>query len=219
MSPVRNADEFLLCYRRARGDYENLFRERIEKVRSIYSNNPTRRVPPDLDRALEAHNRTYLINALLYSLNWRLDKSPEQDLPNLVPEVPIISIDRGTTRFLDYLGMERNEGRPLLIVEAKRLSASLPRLKNPSKQDYVASVICQGLNGIKLTGDWNKWLETLRDYVRSVKNRSGQLPLRVVITNGEWLILFLDPENAFISDGDFDPANILVWEDQTRVWR
>lgn len=217
MSPVRNADEFLLYYRRTRGDYENLFREQIEKVRSIYSNNPTRKVPPDLDRALEAHNRTYLINALLYSLNWRLDKSPEQDLPNLVPEVPIISIDRGTTRFLDYLGMERNEGRPLLIVEAKRLSAPLPRLKNPSKQDYVASVICQGLNGIKLTGDWNKWLETLRDYVRSVKKRSGQLPLRVVITNGEWLILFLDPENAFISDGNFDPAKILVWEDQNEI--
>lgn len=178
MSRVRNADESKLRFRAARGDYEWRYRPLIDKVRAQYANypdTPSGRVPPYIDEALEAHCRVYLVNALLNALNWRLDCSLEEGLPNLVPESQIISAERGTRRFLDYLGLERDTRKPLLIVETKRPSSSLPRRLKPVSYDSWSYIICNGLTGADLTGEWNEWLETLRDYVCSTKKRPVQL--------------------------------------------
>jgi hypothetical protein len=216
VSRVRNADEFRQQFRQICDDYEQLFRPRIVEVRTKYAKSPTGGPPSFVDESLEAHVRVYVVNALLAALNWRLDTKPEGGLPHLVPEAPVESLEKGSTRFLDYLGLERQTNKLLLVVETKRPSSPLPQLV-----DFPASsfpeILCQGLTGKPLMSEWSKWLATLRDYVRSLHTKATQPPKRVVMTNGDWLILFLDPDNAFVQEGTPDAGRVLVFEDRSDI--
>ncbi|WP_148228641.1 hypothetical protein [Thermus scotoductus] len=211
---VRNADEFLLRFRRIFEDYEQLFAPSIAQLRAQYAGKPGEDL---LDYSLEVHAREYIVNSLLAALNWRLDAQPEEGLPNLVPEVPVRSSQRGTLRFLDYLGRERQTNNPLLIVETKRPNAELPQAWNPAAT--YSEIISMGLAGEALNGEWSKWLGDLRDYVRSIHNNTEKAPRRVVLTNGNWLILFLDPPDAFLEGGTHNPNRILVFENRTEIER
>lgn len=206
MSRVRNADDFLLRFREIQQAYEYLFSPRITQIRR---NCVGKQEESILSSILEAHLRVYLVNALLAALNWRMDQKPEDNLPNLIPEVPVRSEGRGSIRFLDYLGIEKQTDNPLLIVETKRPEAGLPTAFNLASTHM--EVVAKGLAGESLKGEWNKWLEDLKDYVRSIFNKTEKIPKRVVITNGDWLIVFLDPCDAFLQDGEHDPARIFVF--------
>jgi hypothetical protein len=148
-----------------------------------------------------------------------MDVSPEDGLPNLVPEAPIISSLEGTTKFLDYLGTEREGTDPLLIVESKRPRSPLPKRKAAAGKSSVTamadepveSIISVGLGRAELAGDWNEWIETLRDYVQSANDRRGKVPRRVVLTSGRWLIIFTDPADSFLAGGTHSPEKILVF--------
>ncbi len=215
MSRVRNADEFLRRFREIRSAYEDRHARRIAQIRQMYAGEPEQAL---LDNSLEAHARTYVVNALLAALNWRLDIGPDHGLPNLVPEAPIRSEQRGSVRFLDYLGLERETGSPLLVVETKRPNAQLPRTSQPV--DTYPAAVSRGLAGDPLTGEWNTWLPALRDYIRSVDDRARKAPRRVVITNGDWLIIFLDPTAAFLEEASSpDFGSILVYKDRNDIER
>lgn len=212
MTRVRNADEFLLLFRRISDDYGRLFAPGVEQIRQKYAGSPEQSLLPN---SLEAHARAYIVNALLAALNWRLDARPEDGLPNIVPEAPIRSEERKSVRFLDYLGLERSTYNPLLIVETKRPNAPLPRTLVPAST--YSEVICRGLAGESLKGDWNRWLRDLGDHVRSVYARVQKAPNRVVITNGDWLIVFLEPSDAFLDHGRRDPTRVLVFSSRTEI--
>lgn len=211
MTRIRNADEFLIKFRETKAKYAHIYFPLIEEVRRQYTQKGSS-PPSSIDESLEAHGRAYVINAMLEALNWRLDTSPEDGLPNLIPESPIRSVQRGTTRFLDYLGLERQVDRPLLIVETKRLSARLPQLAKAVDRPPYAEIISRGLSGARLTEEWNKWLSDLADYASSVTQQTGTVPRRIVLTNGDWLILFLDPADAFLETGTRSSNRIIVFE-------
>lgn len=223
MSRVPNATEFSHKLYRAREDYESIYRQQVEEVRAQYTNNPSGEAPPEIDESLEAHLRHYFINAFLNALNWRLEVSPNDGLPNLIPESPVASLSRGSVRFLDYLGAEGENYRPLLIVETKRPNSSLPKRKKASvkyAKETISELICAGLGGEDLGAEWNEWLATLRDYARSVHAQSGHTPRRVIVTNGRWLIIFADPADSFLDSGTRSPKNIFVYQesvDRARV--
>jgi hypothetical protein len=207
---VRTPDQFWRQYKKARADYERTYRPQIDKLRRLYSGRGEQ-PPPTLDDVLEFHARTYLVNALLAALNWRLDMQPESGLPSVAPEIAVRSQQRGTTRFLDYLGFELETNRPLLIVETKRPSTLLPQLVDSDQQFGHEEVFVRGLRGEPLTGDWSDWLETLKDYVVSVQQAVKSAPQRVVITNGDWLVVFLNVPDAFIAKKTPDPGQILIF--------
>ena len=213
MTRIKNADEFLLELRRIRAAYNETFAPQLQKLRDGLVGAPPA-AQAKVDQDLEAHIRVYTVNAILAALNWRMDVTAGDMGPNLVPEVALKSLERGTRRFLDYLGIERQTDVPLLAVETKRPSAELPRLRDPSAvygEVNPSVVVSQGLSGTALAREWNEWLDTLRDYVRSVQQAQGKTPLRVVITNGDWLIIFLDPADAFLVGGTKNPARIAVF--------
>jgi hypothetical protein len=214
VSRVRNADEFLLEFRRIRKAYEGLF-PLITQIRAKYTGEPEKGV---VDQSLEAHAREYAVNAFLAALNWRLNARPEDGLPSLIPEVPIRSEERGSIRFLDYLGLESHTVNPLMIVETKRPNAQLPSSWEPASTylDY-SEVVSRGLAGEPLKGEWNAWLQDLRDYLDSAYARAEKVPKRVVMTNGNWLIVFLDPSDAFQEGGTRDPDRVLVFRDNTEI--
>ena len=62
-----------------------------------------------------------------------------------------------------------------------------------------------------------EWLVTLQDYVRSIFEQVRQVPRRVVITNGDWLVLFLDPYDTFVQEGTPNPNHILVFLDRDEI--
>lgn len=156
------------------------------------------------------------------ALNWRLDLTPDEGLPNLIPESPVTSLERGSVRFLDYFGAEGEDYQPLLIVETKRPNSNLPKRKKDLvkfAEETPSELISAGLGGEDLGSTWDEWLKTLRDYVLSVRARFGQLPRRAVITNGRWLIIFADPADSFLDSGGRSPENIFVYqgsEDRTK---
>lgn len=218
MSRVRNAVDFQKKYFDARENYEKVHRPRVETVRALYKKKAGNDYS-DIDDLLEAQLRQYLIDSLLRALNWRLDSKTHDKFPNLIPEAQIQSSESTNTKFLDYLGLNR-ENKPLLIVETKRPNSLLPKkVKIPGATDIhtpsvesSASTISSGLKGDLLSGEWNKWLKTQKDYVQSAFDQRGEAPRRVVITNGSWLIIFINPQDSFLHTGTVDPDNILVFE-------
>ncbi|OPX42368.1 hypothetical protein CLHUN_37870 [Ruminiclostridium hungatei] len=210
MSQTRNANEFLEKLRGITGRYIRLYRKKIEDIRVQYAQVNARLI----DDSLEAHARQYFINELLQALNWRLNYSPTDGMPNMMLEAPIRSDTNGEIKFLDYLGFENGCEKPLMIIEAKRPNVALP---SPANETYVnrspVELITCGLNGDMnaLTGEWNKRITTLRDYVCSLNSRSNHIPKRVIMTNGDWLIVFIDPTNAFINERQCNSNNILFW--------
>ena len=167
VSLVRNADDFLLRLRQFAGEYERTFEPLISRLRQQYTGKLEEQLVND---HLEFHARVYFVNAFLAALNWRLDQSPGNGLPNLVPEVPVRSEERRTVRFLDYLGLERDTDRPLLIVETKRPGDPLPRLRSGQPASTYSEIIARGCSGEALSGEWNNWLETsLKARARSTR--------------------------------------------------
>jgi hypothetical protein len=211
VSRVRNARDFFDEYVKIRYRYEDICQHQISAIRASYTASgvgPATNLP---DEILEAHLREYFVNCLLRTLNWRMGDS-------LIPEAPVESFARGTIRFLDYLGTETGTASPLLIVETKHPRSQLPRRKNPkSKMDLKAvaqeptsSIISAALRGEPLSGEWNKWLDTLRDYVESVA-RPDRPPKRVALTTRKWLVVFADPADSFLPTGSQDANRIYVF--------
>jgi hypothetical protein len=119
----------------------------------------------------------------------------------MAPEMTVTS-GKGTKRRMDYFGYESDSRRPLLIVEAKRPSDELPKPSGSARLTLDATKLSPDVAGVTrgalaihiakglrkkavLPKEWPKWLESLRDYVKSVKSQTGEYPLRVVLTNGE----------------------------------
>jgi hypothetical protein len=205
VSRIRNATEGLQLFRNELRKFGEYYKPKIEQIRRKYSENPLNQAPPQLDDLLEAHIRKYLIDRLLIALNWNILLEDDPEATNLVPEAPIVSVEHGTTRYLDYLGMEQGSGQALLIVESKRPGSPLPILKNKTFRKSaslsnldVAEAILAGLQGGELLYEWGAWLDTLKDYFQTVKQRGHSLPRRVVITDGDWCIVFREPETTLL---------------------
>ena len=211
MSRVRNATEFLLKFRSIQNDYLKLFASHIERVRLEYTGTPSQ---SNVDIILEHHVREYVVNAVLDALNWRMDQNLKDDLPNLIPEASVRSQQTGTIRRLDYLGLEKDTDKPLLIVETKRPSAKLPYLHGAFNH---SEVIVRGLKGQDLGSEWNRWLADVKDYVSSVHEQTQNVPRRIVITNGDWLVLFLNPSDSFLDTGTFNSAAVNVFTDSLDI--
>jgi hypothetical protein len=212
LSEVRNAAEFRIRYREYRERYKQLYGRQRRRLSSAAAPPETQHwIDEQIHDILEAHVREYLMNAFLLALNWRICIAPEDGLPNLSVEVPVRSVSTNRTRFIDYLGSEGGASAPLLILEAKRPAYQLPYVVNPAQPSATyRDVIARGLTGETLSGEWNEWLESLRDYTNSAERQWGRCPMRVVITNGEWLVAFLDPRNAFSQGEVTDALKILV---------
>lgn len=210
---TRNAEEFLERYRRIRRSYEAGPVPRLAELREMYAGGGE----VGESALLEAHVRHHLVDPTLEALNWplALDSSPERS--DVAVEMPVRSGERGTVRFLDYFGVDRRTGRPLLIVETKRPDDPQPELVRKGRRVNGAEAIARGVAGESLRGGWDEWLGTLRDYVRSVFAGAGVPPPRVVITNGGWIAVFLDPASAFLGDGPIDSAQILYCKDRDEV--
>ena len=118
--------------------------------------------------------------------------------------------------YFDYLGLNR-QFWPVLMVEAKGVDAEGPRRprKTPPNGEDMAALIAEALRLLH-TGDtpngllqqWIDWLISLRTYVRSIDPEKRSTLQRVVITSGQWLIVFTNPVATLVTDASPNAADI-----------
>lgn len=201
---------------------------------------PTERLKKRQEFWLECHARDFVIDQILSALNWQVrlwDSADEYVDANLVIEQ---SPDGASRRFkaetdehrrrMDYLGYSRETDRPLLVVEAKRPKVQLPGVTSPlsfPERHPVGEIFAAALTAIRdgteapegVSPYWQKTLEQLRGYCRTIYQTRGEWPSRAVLTNGEWLIVCADPPNAFTDAADAAICSqaILVFESQSTL--
>jgi hypothetical protein len=225
-SLTRNATDFEKRFRRVLDDYQREYGPALAALSNLKpetANASSEEIQKEVEwveqariqrEVLEYQIRLWVIDGLLFSLNW-IQNSTWNAKPtpvNMLPEMTVKSI-QGTKRRMDYFGYERSTYRPLLIVEAKRPSDKLPTPPGGAEVESVSSLIVKSLRGrTKLPWDWSIWLDSLKDYVRSVKAQMGAYPARAVLTNGDWCVIFASPENTFAKDDGGRPEDILVFK-------
>jgi hypothetical protein len=116
---VRSANDFRIAYRRIQADYDRLYEPKITEVRTALAD-PMRR-SADLEEALEAHVRSYIIDGILKALRWVITPSTPGEIVNMIPEAQVDPA-AGARRFMDYFGYEREVRQPLLAAPLRRLS-------------------------------------------------------------------------------------------------
>ena len=210
---IRSANDFRVAFRRIRGDYERLYEPQITAVRIALAD--PQRKDPDLEAALEAHVRTFVIDGMLKALRWVITPSTPTEIANMIPEAQVDALT-GVRRYMDYLGYERNVQQPLLVVEAKRPSDfPVPPGGSAESPSEIVSGWLEKPN--EAPEDWKKWIPSLRDYVLSVFERTQIFPVRAAITDGDWLVIFEDPKDAFGSNGKQDARYIHVFKDSFEI--
>jgi hypothetical protein len=165
-----------------------------------------------IEELLERPTRRFLIDGLLRALDWNPDM-PGQ----VVEEARSRDRDSGLPLFFDYLGRARDRS-PAMLVEAKRFEADLPRRPRgevpPSHE--MGRLICDGLtllkadrNELEILSSWKGWLTDLIGYVKSLSEGEQKGLARVVITAGQWLIVFKRPYVSFVAaDAVLDPDDV-----------
>lgn len=203
-----SANDFRIEFRKITAAYRGRFEPQIAELRAKYAN-PTRRIDPRLEQALEAHVRTYVIDKMLEALRWVITPTVPEEIENMIPEAQVDPVT-GARRFMDYLGFEQEVDTPLLVVEAKR-PTEFPMPPNGS-MDIAPVLMIEWLRDPNVAPpSWNEWLPSLRDYVQAVFQRSGRYPVRTAITDGNWLVVFERPEDAFAHSGQPNPDFIHVF--------
>lgn len=168
----------------------------------------------------EAQVRQYIIDHMLEALGWKLN-----DPTYMVVEAGVDpSNDKQHRRFLDYLGIgRRDECKASLLVEAKRLSHELPAhdvgmdLRNVMTDALGEAKKAEKSSNGKwkrspLSAEWLDVLTTLFDYVTRLHSSNHGAPRRVLLTNGDWSIVFIDPVKTLVNH-DFAANDLLVASD------
>ena len=212
-SSVRSANDFRIEYRKLQGNYDRLYEPQVAAVRAALAD--PKRGTSDLEEALEAHVRTYLIDGMLKALRWAITSSTPSEITNMIPEAQVDSAT-GVRRYMDYFGYEREVNQPLLVVEAKRPSP-FPIPAGGSTETASATVASWIDKPTIAPGEWKKWIPSLQDYVVSVFDRTGRFPVRAAITDGDWIVIFEDPSDAFGAAGSRDARFMHAFFDKSDV--
>jgi hypothetical protein len=205
-----SATDFRRQFRAIRGDYQSRYGNILEEARAAFLD------PKSYNEALEAHARVYRIDRILAALRWNIVSDADGEAANLIPEVQI-DPKSGRRRFLDYFGYERTVDRPLLLVEAKRLNEPIPIEIGGSTEAMSETVAGWLRDGSAPPHPWDEWIGALGRYLRSVFDRLGVFPRRAAITNGDWLVIFEDPEDAFGINGQRIAALVHVFVDADQI--
>lgn len=161
----------------------------------------------------EAQVRRYILDPVLNCLGWDVD-TPARALV----EAPAESNDAGAhRRFLDYFGRSSDGSATasLLVVEAKRLSLDIPS-HDPgiNSKDAVLAALRTYRNSISdVSVEWKIILDTVTDYVnRLIDTSSSGPPKRLMLSNGSWYIVFLNPVRTLVNKV-IDQGDLLVAKD------
>lgn len=199
----------------ARAKFKSDLERLVEQMQAAENQSAPKGYKGEVEAATLEHDvRKFFLDRLLVHLGWKLEQS--------VVEEARVKADE--TLFIDYLGVHADTRLPIFILEAKSwesplISPARSSGKNRSKVDFP-QLVADTLNHIKSNStspapaivDWVKWLIQLRDYVVNLRTQSDHLVTRVAISSGQWIVIFTDPESAFVSAETVPSHTILVFK-------
>lgn len=161
---------------------------------------------------LERPTRRFLIDHFLRALDWDPDE-PGQ----VIEEARARSTDQDRLYF-DYLGISPGTRAPIVIVEAKGFDVSKPRrARGPElAAKEMGRLICDAVFALKdlaqgdsgIMAEWAEYLRDLRSYVAALDDFGKSTLQRVVISAGNWIIVFEDPVSCFFHSGRPDTERV-----------
>ena len=154
---------------------------------------------------LERPTRRFLIDHFLRALDWNPDN------PGQVIEEARAHSAHNDRLYFDYLGISPADRAPVLIVEAKGFDIPKPRRARGSELDAkdMGQLICEAVHALKdesqrssgIIAEWAEYLRDLHSYVSALNEFGKRTLRRVVITAGNWIIVFEEPIDCFVTLG------------------
>lgn len=195
-------------------EFPQLFAELIDRFdKSIAPSAQPEFAGSEIGSPLEHTTRIHFLDELVELLGWSLGLGGD------MAEEARIKGD--TTKFMDYLGVEADTKTPALLIEAKAWDK--PFLEPRAKGAFEApSLLGQAINHWRdggkaaqspLAGQWHAHIEQVGGYVKALKEQYGHTLPRAVFTSGQWIIVFLDPVQAFV-EGPVEDINIKIFHKQ-----
>jgi len=173
----------------------------------------------------EATTRTQFLDDVLDALGW--SRGVAGDLGEEV------RLKGDTTVFVDYLGTARylEPGKatpvPLLLVEAKAWGKPYIGQRPTTTPFTIEALLIAGVDhvrggGVKakspLRSDWHEHLVQISTYVQRLAQIDGHKLRRVVLTSGDWLLIFDDAHEAFVK-GNLSADQFVIMPVQDYVRR
>ena len=154
---------------------------------------------------LERPTRRFLIDHFLRALDWNPDN------PGQVIEEARAHSTGHDRLYFDYLGVSPAVRAPVLIVEAKGFDIPKPRRARGPELDArdMGQLICDAVHALKdpsqrssgIIAEWAEYLKDLQSYVFALDDLGRRTLRRVVITAGNWIVVFEEPLACFVTAG------------------
>ncbi|MCY4008018.1 MAG: hypothetical protein OXE84_14540 [Rhodobacteraceae bacterium] len=150
----------------------------------------------------EHDTRIFFFDRLLDLLGWDLGAGG-----NVVQEA---RIKVGTTKFVDYVGVNQDTHAPVLILEAKAWDRPTIKGKGGRRDWSTTSLVIAAVKHINagrskasapVIAEWHEHIAQLAGYVRNFSDHYGHSVSRAVLSSGQWMLVFNDPVSIFC---DFD---------------
>lgn len=161
---------------------------------------------------LEHVTRRLFLDGLLTELGWSLGVRGD------MPEEARVRAD--TTLYIDYMGVHPDVRTPLLIVEAK--AWDVPLISSRGRGRAVrrdVDLLILTIEHFKAGSAreecpaalaWYDFVEQIAGYVRELRDRHGHDVPRVVLTSGQWMVIFACPTKTFLDTAAVDDKQIVV---------
>lgn len=126
-----------------------------------------------------------------------------------------------TTTFMDYLGVRPDTNAPALLIEAKAWDKEFLEPRRSGGFE-APKLLGEGINHWRsggeakdspMAGQWHAYIDQVGGYVRGLKDRYGHALPRAVITSGQWIVVFIDPVQAFV-EGPVEDVKIKIFQKQ-----
>jgi hypothetical protein len=196
----------------------NDFKEQVEKLlKDIERAVSPEGVDPYLgsgnQKILEHTTRKFFLDGIMQSLGWSLGSNG-----NMVEEA---RIKADTTTFMDYVGVSNNQRAPLLIVEAKAwdkpfVTAKTSGTEREEGNEYLISRAIDhiknegSVEGSPVTNAWHDYLLQIYGYVKNLKEQYDHDVKRVVLTSGQWMLIFDSPSESFLHSSPINTSSITI---------
>jgi len=151
------------------------------------------------DEVFHEHDtRVFFLDQLLQLLGWDLGGGGD-----VAQEA---RIKAGTTKFVDYVGVNQDTRAPVLVMEAKAWDRPIIAGKGRRRDWPKVNLIIEAVRHVNkggskgdspVTAEWHEHLSQLAGYVRDYREKYGHSVSRAVLSSGQWLLVFTEPVSTF----------------------